>query len=289
MKKSILIIERLLLILLCVQAQFASAQQTQSAPAGVEQQIADYVRKAFNIPPSMGVNVKQTETSTVSGLRQIQIELTSPNGNQTQDAWLTPDNHLLVGRLLDLSIDPYQKNMEKIKLEDAPTTGASDAKVTIVEYSDFQCPYCGAAYKTIDQLLQQYQGKVKLVYKHLPLSIHNWAEDAAVASACAYQQKPEAFWKVYNYLFVNQASITKATLTDKILLATKDTGVNEEDLKKCITTRSTLPLVQANETEAGNLGLNSTPSFMINGHPVVGALELAQYKQIIDDALKTAK
>ena len=179
--------------------------------------------------------------------------------------------------------------MDKIKLDDAPTTGASDAKVTIVEYSDFQCPYCGAAYKTMDQLLQQYQGKVKLVYKHLPLTIHDWAEDAAVASTCVYQQKPEAFWKVYNYLFANQSSITKATLTDKVILATKESGVNPDDLKKCITTRSTMPIVQANMNEAGSLGLNSTPSFVINGHPVVGALELAQYKQIVDDALKTAK
>lgn len=294
MKKRIFLLEGLLLLFLCLQVPFACAQQTQTTPANTastnsNQQISEYVRKAFNVPPSVGINVKEVQKSTVNGLREVQIEITSQGGNQTQDAWITPDNHLLVGRLLDLSVDPYQKNVEKIKLDDAPTTGAPDAKVIIVEYSDFQCPYCGAAYKTVDQLLQQYQGKVKLVYKHLPLSIHDWAEDAAVASACVYQQKPDAFWKVYGYLFANQSSITKATLTNKVILATQGSGLNEADLKKCISTRATLPLVQAQMTEAGSLGLNSTPSFVINGRPIVGAIELAQFKQVVDEALKTTK
>jgi protein-disulfide isomerase len=294
MNKSILIMKGLLLLLLFVQIPFACAEQpqTQTAPSKQSvsnQQIADFVRKSFNVPQQVGINIKDVNTSTINGLRQINIEISNNGQTQAQDAWITSDNHLLVGRLLDLSVDPYKKNVEKIHLENAPTTGASNAKVTIVEYSDFQCPYCGSAYKTVDLLMQQYQGKVKLVYKHLPLSIHNWAEDAAVDSACVYQQKPDAFWKVYEYLFANQTSITKETLTDKVLLATKDSGVNAEDLKKCITSRSTLPLVQANMAEAGTLGLSSTPSFIINGHPLVGAQPIEQFKQVVDDALKSAQ
>lgn len=289
MRKSILILQGLLLVLLLAQMPLACAQQTQTAPATSDAQIGEFVRKSFNVPPSVTIAVKDSNKSDVNGLRQITIELSSQNGTQSQDAWITADNHLLVGRLLDLSVDPYKKNIEKIKLDDSPAIGPADAKVTIVEYSDFQCPYCGAAYKTVDQLLQEYQGKVRLVYKHLPLSIHNWAEDAAVDSACVYQQKPDAFWKVYNYLFANQGSITKETLTDKVVLATKDSGLNAEDLKKCISSRSALSVVQANMAEAGNLGLSSTPSFIINGRPVVGAQPLEQFKQVIDDALKSAK
>ena len=289
MKKSILILQGLLLVLVFAHMPLAGAQQTQTAPTTTNEQVGEFVRKSFNVPPSVTIAVKDSNKSDVNGLRQVTIELSSQNGTQSQDAWITADNHLLVGRLLDLSVDPYRKNIEKIKLNDAPALGPADAKVTIVEYSDFQCPYCGAAYKTVDQLLQQYQGKVRLVYKHLPLSIHNWAEDAAVASACVYQQKPDAFWKVYSYLFANQSSVTKETLTDKVVLATKDAGVNTEDLKKCITSRSALPIVQANMAEAGDLGLSSTPSFIINGRPVVGAQPLEQFKQVIDDALKSAK
>jgi len=291
MKKSIFFLQGLLLVFFFMATtQFACAQQTQTAPSGAtNEQIGEFVRKSFNVPSSVKIAVKDTEKSQVNGLRQINIELSSQNGTQSQEAWITPDNHLLVGRLLDLSEDPYQKNVEKIKLENAPAIGPADAKVTIVEYSDFQCPYCGAAYKTVDQLLKDYQGKVRLVYKHLPLSIHNWAEDAAVDSACVYQQKPDAFWTVYNYLFANQSSVTKETLTDKVLLATKDAGVNAEDLKKCISSRSALPVVEANMAEAGNLGLSSTPSFVINGRPLVGAQPIEQFKQVIDDALKSPK
>jgi protein-disulfide isomerase len=290
MKKSIFFLQGLLLGFLIMGTQFACAQQTQTAPSGAtNEQIGEFVRKSFNVPPSVKISVKDADKSEVNGLRQINIELSSQQGTQSQEAWITADNHLLVGRLLDLSVDPYQKNIEKMKLDNAPAIGPADAKVTIVEYSDFQCPYCGAAYKTVDQLLKDYQGKVRLVYKHLPLSIHNWAEDAAVDSACVYQQKPEAFWTVYNYLFANQSSVTKETLTDKVLLATKDSGIKAEDLKKCISSRAALPTVQANMAEAGDLGLSSTPSFIINGHPLVGAQPIEQFKQVIDDALKTAK
>jgi protein-disulfide isomerase len=268
-------------------------QQTQPAPAPApaisNQQISDYVRKSFNVPPSVGIAIKDSPKSSIQGLREIRIEFTTERGPQTQEAWITPDNRLIVGRLFDLTVDPYKKNLDKIDLANAPTTGPSDAKVTIVEYSDFQCPYCSQAHGTIDQLLQQYQGKVKLVYKHLPLNMHNWAEDAAVASSCVAQQDNAAFWKLYDYLFTNQATITKETLAQKVIEATKDSKVNQEDLKKCVDSKATMTIVKANMTEAESLGLNSTPSFIINGRPVIGALELAQFKQVIDDALATAK
>jgi len=274
--------------LACAQQQTQQAAPA-PAPATNSQQISDYVRKAFNVPAGVGIAIKDAPKSSIEGFRQIAIEFTTERGLQTQEAWLTPDNHLIIGRVFDLKEDPYQKNLAKINLANAPTTGAPDAKVTIVEYSDFQCPYCSQAHATIDQLMQQYQGKVKLVYKHLPLNMHNWAEDAAVASTCVYQQDNATFWKLYDYLFTNQGTVTKETLAQKVEQATKDSKVNQEELKKCIDTKATMAIVKANMTEAESLGLNSTPSFVINGRPVIGALELAQFKQVVDEALATAK
>jgi protein-disulfide isomerase len=278
-------------IFLALQLPIACAQQqtTSSAqPAVPSNEISSYIRKAFNVPENVKINVSETP-SEIPGLRAVKIEFVSDRGSQTQEAWVTDQNRLIVGRSFDLTADPYQKNWEKIDLANVPTTGGADAKVTIVEYSDFQCPFCSRAHETMKSVVQVYNGQVKLMYKHLPLEMHNWAEDAAIASACVYQQDQEAFWKLSDYLFANQKAVTKETLTDKVIEATNGTKVNADKLKQCIAARQTNSVVQANMAEAKKLGFNSTPSFVINGRTVVGALNADQFKQIIDEMMKTAK
>lgn len=264
----------------------ACAQQ-QSAPTSVSDnlQISDYVRKAFNVPSNVAIAVKDVEKSNIEGLREVKLEFTSEKGTQSESAWVTKDNRLVIGRLMDMSEDPYKKNWAKVSLKDVPLTGAPDAKVIIIEYSDFQCPFCSQANETVEQLLKDYAGKVKLVFKHLPLDMHNWAEDAAVASVCVQQQNNDAFWQLSHYLFTNQKTIKKETLQSSVIEATKDLGLNADQLKQCMDTRQTIALVKANEAEAQSLGFGSTPSFLVNGRPVIGAIDLASFKKIVDEAL----
>lgn len=268
----------------CAQQQTTSSAQ-QAVPT---EEISTYVRKAFNVPPNVKINVSETP-SEIDGLRAVKIEFVSDRGSQTQEAWVTAQNRLIVGRSFDLSVDPYQKNWEKIDLANVPATGGKQAKVTVVEYSDFQCPFCSRAHETMKSVVQGYNGQVKLVYKHLPLQMHNWAEDAAIASACVYQQNNEAFWQLSDYLFANQKSITKETLREKVFEATKESKLDTEKLKQCMDTRQTNPVVQANLAEAKQLGFNSTPSFVINGRTAVGALDADQFKKIIDEMIVAAK
>ena len=279
-------------IFLALQLPLACAQQqtASSAQQGVPiEEISTYMRKAFNVPANVKINVSETP-SEIPGLRAVKIEFVSDRGSQSQEAWLTAQNRLIVGRSFDLSADPYQKNWEKIDLADVPTTGGkNEAKVTVVEYSDFQCPFCSRAHVTMKGVVQDYSGQVKLVYKHLPLQMHNWAEDAAIASACVYKQNSDAFWQLSDYLFANQKTITKETLTEKVIEATKESKVDAEQLKQCIAARQTNPVVQANLAEAKKLGFSSTPSFVINGRTVVGALDASQFKQIIDEMMVAAK
>jgi len=140
----------------------------------------------------------------------------------------------------------------------------------------------------LQSLTRNHEG-IRLLYKHLPLTIHNWAEDAAVATTCVYEQDNGAFWQLSDYLFANQKTITKETLTEKVLEVAKQANLNTEQLKQCIDKRQTISVVQANMAEATNLGFQSTPSFLINGRTVVGALQLQQYKAIIDEMMATAK
>ena len=286
-------VRKLFLFLFFACSLNACAQQ-QSAPTSMSdnptsmsdnQQISTYVRKAFNVPSNVAIAVKDVEKSSIEGLREVKLEFTSEKGTQSESAWVTKDNRLVIGRLMNMSEDPYKKNWSKVNLKDVPSTGAPDAKVIIVEYSDFQCPFCSQANETVEQLMKDYAGKVKLVFKHLPLEMHNWAEDAAVASVCVQQQNNDAFWQLSHYLFTNQKTIKKETLQSSVIEATKDLGLNAEQLKQCMDTRQTLALVKANEAEAQSLGFSSTPSFLVNGRPVIGAIDLASFKKIVDEAL----
>jgi protein-disulfide isomerase len=259
-------------------------------PSMTHEQIANYIRKAFNVPANVGITVKENaESKSIPGTYPIMVEFKGEKGNQNQEAWVTKENTLIIGRTFDMSVDPYKKNLDKITLgNNVPVTGAPDAKVTIVEYSDFQCPYCSSAHVTVKDLLKQYEGKVKVAYKHLPLTnIHNWAEDAAVASVCVHKQKPDAFWKLSDYFFTNQKSITKETLAAKLQEFSTQQSLNHEELKKCIADPASKQQVTADTAEAGTLGLSSTPSFMVNGRAVVGAIPADQFKKIIDEALTT--
>lgn len=266
------------------QSQAETPKQTQRM---TNEQISTYVRKAMNIPSNVTVTITENE-SKIPGLQGILIELRWEKGIKKQQAWVTEDNLLILGQTFDMTVDPYKKNWEKISFSDVPTTGFPEAKVTIVEYSDFQCPFCSQAHVTVKELLKQYEGKVKLIYKHLPLEIHNWAQAAAVAAACVYEQNPDAFWKLSDFLFTNQKTLTKDTLGAKILDFSKESNLNSDQLQKCINDPATSQLVKANMAEASTLGLNSTPSFVINGRLVVGAQKLEQFKQIIDEALAAA-
>jgi len=265
----------------------ACAQDEAVKPTMTNEQIAAYIRKAFNVPANVNITIKENpESKIVPATYPIMVQFRGERVNQDQEAWVTKNNVLIVGRTFDMSVDPYKKNLDKISMANVPVTGAPDAKVTIVEYSDFQCPYCSQAYVTVKDLLKIYDGKIKVAYKHLPLSnIHNWAEDAAMASVCVHQQSPEVFWKLSDFLFTNQKSITKDTIGTQLQQFSTDNNLNYEALQKCIADPATKQKVSTDSAEANSLGLNSTPSFVVNGRTVVGSLPEDQFKQVIDEAL----
>lgn len=282
----------LILVLTCIQFTVACATSQPSDQAKPDsgpfpqEQVSSYIRKAFNVPSTVSITVTKQEESKFPGLVAIKVQFTSERGPQTQDAWVTPDyKTLLIGRVLDMSVDPYKATLAKMNLKNSPTHGSPDAKVTIVEFTDFQCPYCKNAHASVNQLLKEYDGKVRVVYKSLPLAMHNWAQDSAVAATCVNEQSTDAFWKYADYFFQNQATITKETLNAKVFELAKANNVDEAKLKACIDTKKTLPAVEADLQEAKALGLSSTPSFIVNGRTVVGAIPVDQFKQIIDEAL----
>jgi protein-disulfide isomerase len=253
----------------------------------IDQRVQEYVRKSDNLPEQITMRIVDVEPAPLPGLLTGYIQASDGTNTRKFPILVSRDLHYLIqGQLSDMTVDPFKAVMDRIALKDVPMRGDPNAAVTIVEYSDFQCPFCSQAYSTIEQqLMPEYGNKVRLVYKHFPLDVHPWAESGALAAACARQQSPEAFWSMYNFLFQNQQAITPENLKEKAqAVAEIDAGA----FAACFDSKAALPAVKADEAEAAMLGVNSTPTFFINGRKLEGAQPYDRFKAVIDERLATA-
>jgi protein-disulfide isomerase len=163
------------------------------------------------------------------------------------------------------------------------TWGAKDAKVTIYEFSDFECPFCGRGAKTIDEVKKAYPKNVRVVFKNLPLSFHKNADVAARAGVAANNQGK--FWAMHDKMFENYKSLEEPNL----LRFAKEVGLNMAKFNKDLNSASTRSKVDADKAEAGRVGARGTPNFYINGEHIAGARPFADFKAKIDAALAKKK
>lgn len=161
-----------------------------------------------------------------------------------------------------------------------PSLGPADAPITIVEFSDFQCPYCRRFHQdTYQALLDAYPDKIRFVYRNLPLvSLHPEAFPAAVASRCANEQ--DAFWPYYEKIFSGE----DMGQTIYVQYAT-ELGLDVNAFQACLASDRNNAFIQADSDFAVNMGVQSTPTFFINGLAVIGAQPLEVFKQVIDKEL----
>jgi len=161
-----------------------------------------------------------------------------------------------------------------------PARGPEDAPVTIIEFSDYQCPFCRRAEPTVKQVLEEYEGKVRFVFRHFPLDrIHPQARGASEAAACAAEQGK--FWEYHEELFTGNAQLDRPGLD----AAAAKTGLDAAAFKACVDSRKTQALVEADVKDGEAAGVSGTPAFFINGIPLRGALPLEEFKRVIDEEL----
>jgi protein-disulfide isomerase len=159
-----------------------------------------------------------------------------------------------------------------------PNLGPDDAAVTIVEFGDYQCPFCRSLHRSLMLTLVKHAGTVRIVYKHLPLSFHSVARFAAEAAACA--QKQGRFWQVHDALFT-ASSLNR----DEVIRIVHANVADALATDTCLTERSTSPQIEEDVIEAARLGIDGTPTVIIGGKLIVGYLEPAALDQVINSAL----
>lgn len=173
----------------------------------------------------------------------------------------------------------------EVEIGDAPTKGDDDAPVTLIEFSDFQCPFCGRFYsQTLDQIQEQYvdTGKVKFVYKHFPLdSIHPQATPAALAAECANEQGK--FWEYHDLIFDNQQALGDASYKQWAAQLSLDEG----QFNECYDSQKYLEDVQSDLQQGSSAGIRGTPGFLLNGQLISGAQPFSVFQQAIEAALNS--
>ena len=173
--------------------------------------------------------------------------------------------------------------MEPDRIEVAatgPAVGPENAPVTIVEFSDFQCPFCSRLVPTIEQVKQKYGDKVRIVFRQFPLNFHQFAQKAAEASLCANEQGK--FWQMHDAMFANQQALG----VDQLKAKATELGLNADQFNSCLDQGKYVTQVQADLDAGTKAGVNGTPAMFINGRFLSGAQPLGEITKVIDDELQ---
>ncbi len=179
--------------------------------------------------------------------------------------------------------EPSATEVYKAEVGASPFKGPKDALITIVQYSDFQCPFCSRVEPTIDQVMKEYAGKVRVAWRNLPLPFHNNAKPAAIASLAAHQQGK--FWQMHEILFKNQQNLGAADLEKYA----QEIGLNVAKFKAAMQDKKLADQVDAEAAAGGKIGARGTPAFFINGRFLSGAQPFDRFKALIDEELKKAE
>jgi len=172
--------------------------------------------------------------------------------------------------------------LEPVRYEvaaEGPSKGPADARVTIIEFSDFQCPFCKRAEPIVAEVLERYPQDVRLVYRHLPLASHSRAAPAAAAAVCADGQGK--FWQYHDTLFANNRQLGD----DDLLRYATELGLEIDPFKECLASDETHTKVQADLEAARELGISGTPAFLVNGVLISGAKPASEFVKVIDAEL----
>lgn len=279
----------LVLLLICLGC---SAQSTSPDTAkAIERQVRAY----YKLPPDVQVSIGPVKPSTFPGYDAVKLTFVKGTHKDEYDFLLSKDAKTLIRMTtLDLTKDPNAEVMKKIDVKGRPSRGNQDAKVILVNYDDFQCPFCSRMHQELfPQIFKEYGDRVLFVYKDYPLAeIHPWAIHAAVDANCLAEQNNDAYWNYADYLHANQQVVSgqqghdaqNAFLDGAALLQSRQHNLDAAKLSACLKAQDETA-VKASLKEGESVGVSATPTLFVNGEEMDGALPIAEIRAVLDRAL----
>lgn len=241
-----------------------------------------------------GASFGRVENVTIiSGVYELGVQIPTEQGDINTKAYATKDGNLLFSRFFDMNVPqpkppattqppPVEVDMKEL-IDDDPWFGTRDSKVIIVEFSDFQCPFCARAAPTVNQIKETYGERVLFVYRDFPLnSIHPKALKAAEAAQCAFEQ--EKFWEYHDVLFEKQQEWSVHGIS-KFKEYASDLGLETESFNNCLDSGKYSDEVLDDLDSGREVAVTGTPTFFINGEKLEGVQTFSAFQQIIDEEL----
>jgi protein-disulfide isomerase len=258
------------------------------------------VKKRDALIRYVGEKFKVTASSlTISGIKpaagcfqELTFQYTEGGGSWKLKLFLSADQRFLTDQLFDTTKDPLEEErllndelMAGLTPNTASSKGPQSAPVTIIEFSDFQCPYCRKLNDTLGRILPTCKDDVRLVFHHLPLTIHSWARTAAEGAACAQLQGNAAFWAMHDRLFSHQSEITPGNIRQKLTqFAVESTAVDVPRFESCLKDELSLGLVLRDLNLAHANNVDATPTLFVNGRKMLGITDERALRGAIDQA-----
>jgi len=270
----------------------------QSPPSDVARLVERQVRSHYALPSDVKVVVGPLRASEFPNYDALTVTMSSSNKKQDLEFLLSRDHKALVRfTKFDLTSDPYAEIMKKIDVGGRPTRGNINAKVTVVNYDDFECPFCSRMHTALfPGLFKEYGDRVLFIYKDYPLEeIHPWAVHAAMNANCLGAQNGDAYWDYADYLHANQSAINgekgrdgqNAELDKLAALQGQKHNLDVGKLQACLKAQDD-KAVRASIHEGDTVGVDATPTMFVNGQKLDGAVPVDEVRGALDRALKDA-
>jgi protein-disulfide isomerase len=303
MKKPLLF----LIVFICATALFGQSKKGKPAPAAAEPAkpsaldkttLENYVRHLETWDTTISMEISDPKPSPIEGFYEVTIHASKNNASQDLSLYVSKDGRQILQGTLYTTVDnPFKPDLDKLKgaTDHAANYGTQGAPVVIVEFSDFQCPFCKEEAKTLrSNIPSTYPKEVHLYHLDMPLELaHPWARAGAIAGRCVYKQSNTAFWNYYDWIYDHQSDITTDNLKAKVLEWAKDKdSVDSLQFTRCLDNKETDAEVTSSADLAKSLQISQTPMFFINGRRMAGAIDWPTMKHVIDDEIqyqKTAK
>jgi protein-disulfide isomerase len=266
----------------------ALSAQEKAANLPSEETVNAFLQQTFGYDSTVTWKITAIKPSIAEGLAEVNVTLTNAQGQSGTTLYVTPDGkHALTGEIMPFGAKPYGPAKEALlKGINGPGRGPEKSAVTIVEFSDLQCPHCKEANPTVEKLLSE-DPNVHFILQSFPLPMHNWALKGAAYADCVGRASNAAFWKFIDGVYAAQADITAENADQKLTELADQAGVKGPDMAAC----STQPETQTRVENSINLGkavdVTATPTLFINGRPVgVSGNNYEVLKQLVDSAAK---
>ena len=257
------------LSVLVLLAFVAAAQEKDSANLPSEETVNSFLQQTFGYDSTVTWKVTAIKPSIAAGLAEVDVVLSNSQGQSATTLYVTPDlKHALTGDILPFGAKPYQPAKEALlKGVNGPSRGPDKAPVTIVEFSDLQCPHCKDAQPIIDKLLTE-EPNARFVFQNFPLPSHNWAAKAANYADCIGRSSKDAFWKFVQGTFDAQSSITEANADEKLTAIADTAGVKGAEMATCAAKADTKTRVEQSVALGQSVGVTGTPTVFVNGRRI---------------------